>query len=144
MVRVIYLLTVADRAYRRELIAASLAGRPWTHKGKRRRVTDRDMVDLAQKLHGWTESVYRFGCAFIHLSGFHDYRQRDPLAQLAVEEREALLRHMRSYHGGPSSDRPTFQEIARYLPAVFMKVSANLECYLQHLEKGGSIDDDGA
>jgi hypothetical protein len=46
------------------------------------------MVDLAQILQGWTRSVYKFGCAFIHLSSLHDYNERDPLSQLPAEEKE--------------------------------------------------------
>jgi hypothetical protein len=139
MVRVIYLLAITDVPYRAKLIADSVNGQPWTQKGKKSRITDREMVDLAQKLHGWTESVYRFGCAFIHLSAFHDYRHRDPLSQLGEAERAAILHHMRVYHGGPMSSSPTFQELAFFLPSVFEKVSANLECYLKDLENSRGL-----
>ena len=53
------------------LVREGLAGRV---------ITDKEMVELAQELQGWTESVYKFGCAFIHLSGLHDYNSRDPLS----------------------------------------------------------------
>lgn len=140
MVRVIYLLSIPDRTYRNKLVAASVQGRRWTHEGKRSRITDLEMVDRADRLKGWTASVYRFGCAFIHLSSFHDYRHRDPLAQLSSGEHAAILRHMRSYHGGPSSDSPTFDELAQFLPAVFEKIFANLECYLKELENDGDLE----
>jgi hypothetical protein len=82
MVRVVYLLTIPDMILRDELIKASVEGNQWeltTTKGKKRRVTDKEMVELANHLQGWTRSVYRFGCAFIHLSNFHDYQDRDPM-----------------------------------------------------------------
>src|SRR5438094_8355770 len=65
MVRVIYLLSIADKPYRQQLIDASANGEKWTAKGKKACITDREMVELAQSLHGWTRSVYKFGCAFL-------------------------------------------------------------------------------
>ena len=91
MVRVIYLLSVTDRVRRAQLITAAASGKSW--KGaKSGRVTDREMVELAQELHGWTGSVYRFGCAFIHLSSYHDYKSRDPIEGLDAQERSDLLK----------------------------------------------------
>lgn len=51
------------------------------------------MVDIAQKLQGWTQSVYKFGCTSIHLSGLHDYKDGAPLALLSQEDR--TLQHLR-------------------------------------------------
>ena len=99
MVRVIFLISIADKTYRDQLLDASVNGEKWTIEGKSARVTDRQMVDLAQSLQGWTQSVYKFGCAFIHLSNFHDYGQRDPLSTLSSDEKANLLRHMRYYNG---------------------------------------------
>src|SRR5262249_40018997 len=76
MVRVIFLLSIGDRPYRQQLIDGSVNGEKWTVKGKKACITDREMVELAQTLQGWTQSVYKFGCAFIHLSSFHDYQHR--------------------------------------------------------------------
>lgn len=134
MIRVIFLLAQNDMAYRNELIEASVSGKKWTATGSRRTITDREMVELANKLHGWTRSVYQFGCGFIHLSNLHDYRNRDPLAQITREEREAILEHLRNYHGGPSNLSPTFDDIVPLLPKVFEKIADNLECYLRQIE----------
>ena len=138
MVRVMYLLSVRDRHQRSALLAASIAGERW--RDDRGIVTDRRMVELADSLHGWAKSVYDFGCAFIHLSSFHDYETRNPLELVTSDEREAILRHMRNYHHGPQSDHPTFEELASYLPAVFDKVSGNLDCYLKELESNGDLE----
>lgn len=97
------------------------------------------MVDLANKLQGWTESVYRFGCAFIHLSNFHDYNERDPMDMITDEEKKAILDHMRYYHGGPLEPNPTFKHLVVYLPQVFEKIASNLECYVKNLEEGKTI-----
>jgi len=141
MIRVIFLLSLADREYRAELIKAAINGGKWTHKDKRSRITDRDMVNVANQLRGWTESVYKFGCAFVHLSNCHDYGSRDPFLALPELERKVVLKHMRNYHGGPSQENPTFDDIVPFLPHVFDKVSGNLECYVQNLKSGeGDIE----
>jgi hypothetical protein len=135
MVRVIYLL--AQKIERRDLlIEASINGEKWSQEGSRAKVTDKEMVDLAQNLQGWTQSVYKFGCAFIHLSGLHDYSDRDPLAQLPEQERDDILQHCRYYHGGPSGPNPSFSDLIYFLPSVLEKISRNLEGYLQNLEAG--------
>lgn len=139
MVRVIYLLSVPDADYREELLKASVEGRQWTEKGGKKRITDREMVNLATKLQGWTESVYRFGCAFIHLSSFHDYKERDPMHMISADEKQAILKHMRHYHGGPIEPDPKFDDLIPYLPQVFEKISSNLEHYVRDLENGKTI-----
>ncbi len=141
MVRVIYILSKSDRAERTRLILASNEGQKWTVAGTRKRITDRDMVDIAQNLHGWTESVYSFGCAFIHLSNFHDHRHRDPMTVISSEERHAIAKHLRQYHGGPIGNNPSFQDLIPYLPMVFDKIAGNLECYLQAIEKDKELDE---
>lgn len=135
MVRVIYLLTQGPE--RRELlIDASVRGEKWSREGSRAKVTDKEMVELAQTLQGWTQSVYKFGCAFIHLSGLHDYNDRDPLAQLPAEERRDILEHSRYYHGGPEPGAERFDDLVPYLPRALEKIAGNLECYLEALENG--------
>ena len=133
MVRVIYLLT-QDSGRRKLLIEASVRGEKWSKEGARARVTDKEMVDISQALEGWTQSVYKFGCAFIHLSGLHDYNDRDPLAQLPDDERRAILEHCRYYHGGPIQGADRFSDLVPYLPRVLEKIAANLECCLLDLE----------
>ena len=139
MIRTIYLLSIQDRAERQRLIDASVNGAPWTVNGKKGRISDKDMAGRAGQFQGWTASVYKFGCAFIHLSAFHDYSDRDPFRSLPDEERQEILGHMRSYHGGPIEVDPSFADISRHFPAVFDKVSGNLECYLKSLENNEDI-----
>lgn len=136
LIRVVYLLSISDLIVRHQLIEQTLANQPWSVKnqnGKKKKITDREMVELASELFGWTQSVYRFGCAFIHLSGLHG--ESNPLSKLNNEDRMNILMYMRQYHGGPVSDDPTLEEFGNYLPKVLEKISGNLECYLKHLEK---------
>ncbi|WP_248767828.1 hypothetical protein [Pseudomonas sp. MWU12-2345] len=136
MIRVVYLLN-QEPSRRMALIEASVKGTQWRHISGRGRVTDHEMVDLAQQLQGWTGSVYKFGCAFIHLSNLHDYNDRDPMRQISVEDRESILVHCRHYHGGPAHS--DFPHLLPYLPRVLEKISGNLECYLEQLQAGGHI-----
>lgn len=143
MIRVIYLLQIIDPVERRRLIQCTFRGEKWrvsTSKGKSRDVTDREMIDLAQQLQGWTRSVYRFGCAFVHLSDFHNHLTQNPFQKLSEEDKQDILSHMRYYHGGPLHDNPDMKEISEYLPQVFDKIADNLMCYLEQLERGETDD----
>ena len=142
MVRVIYLLN-QSLEQREDLIDASVCGKRWkktTTKGRTTYITDSDMVAIATGLQGWTQSVYKFGCAFIHLSNLHDYSDRDPLAELPENERADIIQHCRTYHRGPETDEPSFADFAVYIPRILDKISRNLECYLSYLEKGDELD----
>jgi hypothetical protein len=138
-VRVIYLLAQSEPR-RTNLIEASVSGVRWKKENSKSPVTDKEMVDLGRKLQGWCQSVYKFGCAFIHLSNMHDYNDRDPLALVSTEDREEILEHCRAYHGGPNNASPTFSDLIPYLPKAFYKVSANLDFYLKSLEEGDSLE----
>ena len=145
MVRVIYLLSVKELDERQRLIGSTLHGERWriqTPKGKWRDVTDREMVDFAQQLQGWTQSVYRFGCSFVHLSDFHNHLAENPFDKLAESERQDILSYMRYYHGHTRSDNLDMTELALYVPQIFEKISANLECYLEQLEQDKTLDED--
>jgi len=144
LIRVLYLLSVVDLEERKRLMACTISGERWsvlTPKSKMAVVTDAIMVEAAEKFEGWARSVYKFGCAFIHLSNFHGYNSQNPLNSISEEEKADLLRHMRYYHGGPESDNPTFHELARYFPRIFGKIKGNLECYLESLSKNSYPED---
>lgn len=138
-VRVIYLLA-QEVPRRTELIEASVSGLRWTKSNSKSPVTDKEMIDLGNSLQGWCRSVYRFGCAFIHLSNMHDYNDRDPLTLISSEDRDEIIGHCRAYHGGPHTEPPRFVDLVPYLPKAFNKVSANLDCYLESLEKGDTLE----
>ena len=140
MVRCIFLLSVADRRYRERLIHDSVVGKPWRSKDGKSTITDRKMVDLSSKLHGWAGNVYAFGCAFIHLSSFHDYSVRDPLGSLTPHDHENISRYLHEYHGIVINGNTKFLDIEFALPAVFEKISANLECYVRDLEADSDLE----
>ncbi len=134
MVRCIFLLSVADRQYRARLIEDSVNGNPWRARNGKRKVTDRDMVELASSLHGWTRSVYDFGCAFIHLSAFHDRLARDPFDALSQAERSIIGDHLYHYHCVTVGPETKLRDIEAVLPRVFDKIHSNLECYIEQIE----------
>ena len=140
LVRVLYLLSIRDKAYRQKLIDDTVAGKRWRRRDSKAYVTDREMVDAANRMHGWAESVYRFGCAFIHLSKLHDYHTTDPFLALPAEERAQLLDHLRRYHGGPDGGAPIFADIVPYLPRVLDKISSNLKVYIADLSKQKNLE----
>ncbi|HBC3474072.1 TPA: hypothetical protein KDY89_004183 [Vibrio parahaemolyticus] len=143
LIRVLYLLSISDLEERSRLMVCTVNGERWkvtTPKGKEAAVTDAMMVEISQQFAGWARSVYKFGCAFIHLSNFHGYNASNPLETISDEEKKDILDHMRHYHGGPQSDNPTFQELADYFPRVFEKIKDNLECYLDNLAEEAPID----
>jgi len=138
MVRAIYLLHLQDNKERLRLMSETIDGHKWTtktKKGKYRKITDKELVEISQNLQGWTRYVYRFGCAFIHLSEFHNHSKKNPFESLNSEEKQDVLSYLRHYHGVPPNDELNMRELSRYLPGVFQKISSNLECYLADIEK---------
>ncbi|WP_058048829.1 hypothetical protein [Janthinobacterium sp. Ant5-2-1] len=132
MVRVIFLLAQPSHI-RTQLIADSVNGKKW--KVGRQIVTDRNMVDLAQQLQGWTASVYKFGCAFIHLSALHDYNVRDLLQLLPAAERDDILDHCRRYHGGPVLSNAGFMDLVRVKTLLVWSVRTRVRVALMNLSE---------
>lgn len=135
MVRVIFLTNTNNPEFRDTLIQQTHNGERWRELDGRGIITDRVMVDLADQLNGWTASVYKFGCAFIHLSNYHDYQHTDPFAQLSHEERNDIKHHLNHYHGFPMDREVTMESVSMYLPMVFDKIHDNLERNIKELEE---------
>lgn len=131
---IIYLLQIEDLTTRNELIAQTLSGQKWKVRGSQ--ITDKQMVELADRLNGWTQSVYKFGCGIIYLSVLHDYASEDPFEKLERHETENIKQHLNHYHGFPLTSALTMSTVNPFLPMVFDKISGNLECDLKHLEDG--------
>ncbi len=143
LVRVIFILSMENLAERNAMINTFLNERRMvvtTAKNKSRKVTDREMVDLAQNLHGWTKSVYSFGCSFIHLSKAHDHSNDDPVNKITESEKAQIVNHLLHYHGGTITEDFTFSELLPYLPNVLDKISGNLKCYLDDLANEKQLD----
>ncbi len=135
LVRTVFLLS-KDLIIREHFIDQTLHNTKWTYPNSRTIVTDRQMVDLANTLHGWTNSVYKLGCAFIHLSPLVDYRNGNPFQQLPQNEVDDIKQHLHNYHSFNLADDLNMDTISPYLLRVLDKVSSNLECYVVHLENG--------
>lgn len=142
LVRTIFLLS-KDLSLRDHFINQTLQNTKWTLPNSKAVVTDRQMVNLADTLHGWTNSVYKLGCAFIHLSPMADYKNTNPFQQLPQNEITDIKKHLNNYHGFNLSVELNMTTIRMYLPMVLEKVSNNLEYYIVCLEKNrvGSIVD---
>lgn len=137
MIRVIYLLELADPSERRRLILDSIEGRHWsrpTPKGKAVRITDREMAELALKRHTWVRQVYQFGCNLIHLSDWHGYQTADPTKNMTPDDRASVLEEIERVHAKRFSEL-TFTALLEHAPFAIEKIADNLECYLKDLEK---------
>jgi len=133
MVRVIYLLD-KDLNTRKYLINQTLNNEKWTIPNSRSKITDRQMVDLADNFHGWSNSVYKLGCAFIHLSPLMDYYNTNPFDYLDIKENLDIIQHLNRYHNFPINYDLNMTNIIPLLIPVFNKVSDNLEYYITELE----------
>jgi hypothetical protein len=138
LIRCIFVLAIKDLSYRSGLVSDAVNGRKWRRVDGKGSVTDREMVELSNQLHGWTQSVYSFGCAFIHLSQFHDYEDRNPLSTLDSSELAAINHHLSYYHGVTVNKETRLHDIAHVLPAVFEKIAGNLKYYVDELESGSA------
>lgn len=133
LVRAIFLLS-KDLSTRQHFMSQTLQNIKWTIPNSRTVVTDRNMVDLTDRLHGWTNSVYKLGCAFIHLSPMANYKNSNPFQQLGQAEIADIKQHLHNYHGFELNDELNMDTVSPYLLRVLDKVSSNLECYIEYLE----------
>jgi hypothetical protein len=134
MVRVIYLLSCPEDR-RATLIKNTLDGAKWN-------VTDRAMVDYSNQYWGWTQFVYKFGCAFIHLSQFHEYLTEDPFSKISDADKQAIIGYLHQYHEFPMDGDLTALTLEPYLLKVFEKVSDNMLYELEKLERGCDLETD--
>jgi len=91
------------------------------------------MVDLANNLNGWTEYVYKFGCAYIHLSNLHSFTSQDLFDGLSDDEKGDIRLYIKNYHGSVIGETLATSSFVHMIPSVFEKISNNLECYLKEL-----------
>jgi len=143
MIRAIYLLTISNISEREKLIIKTLTGEKWKRinkNGKNESITDKNMVEIADSLNGWTLSVYKFGCSFIHLSEFHNYNSVNPFSLLSEAEKKDIVSHINNYHCASLNSNSSLEDIIPYLPGVMEKIRSNLGCYLDDLKKGNKIE----
>lgn len=130
MIRVIF-LSHQSLSEKNHLINQTLSDEPWRYKGTNTKVTDRDMVNLSNRIiDGWVNAVYTFGCAFIHLSSFHDYATNDPFLKMKPSDIAVIKGFLNNYHNFPMTEELNMKSIRPYLPLVFKKIKGNLVCEL--------------
>lgn len=133
MVRCIYLLH-QSQLERERLAIMTITGARWRDINNRI-ITDRQMVELAEELQGWTNSVYKFGCGFIHLSNYHDPENHDPFLHLPEQEQQNIKHFMKQYHNFDFNEELNFENVKPYLHKVFIKIYDNLKCYVSELNE---------
>jgi hypothetical protein len=135
MVRTIFLLEKSDLDIRNHYMSQTLNNRKWTFPNSRALVTDRHMVELSNNLYGWSLSVYKLGCAFIHLSPMSNYTNENPFSYLPDVEVQDIKQHLHHYHNFSLEEELNMETIIPYLQKVFTKVADNLEYNIKLLEE---------
>lgn len=141
MVRVMFLLSISDLNLREHFINQTLEGIKWSYPNTKKVVTDKQMVDLADKFYGWPFFVYKLGCAFIHLSAMVYYKNSNPFLLLSVSERNDITRFLHQYHSFLLELELNLENIIPYLDKVFNKVSSNLACYIEDLRQNKLLEE---
>ncbi len=136
LIRISYLwLPETPVAVANSLIEKSVRGEIWkvvNHNGKEVKLSDRDMLNLANHLGGWEQYIYSFGCKLIHLSDYHLYWDSDPFDSISQSDKEMIVSYLKSYHQYPKSDID-FHDLIDYLPKIMEKLSSNVAFYIEEL-----------
>jgi hypothetical protein len=142
-IRVMYLGRISDISERERLMNLTLSGEKWTAltaNGKLKQITDKDLVNKATELKGYIHYVYKFGCGFIHLSDFHNYKNINPFKKLDYSEQFDIVFYLNQYHGFPREIELTVKNITPLIPNIFEKISTNLTCYFNTILKNEMIE----
>lgn len=140
MVRVMFLLSIRDIGLREHYINQTLNGDRWVNPNTGAPITDNSMVRLAKRLHGWSNYVYKLGCAFVHLSAMAYYKDSNPFLLLSDNEREDIVFYLHQYHCYPLDCELNMATITPYLGKVFEKISSNLGYYVDELRQGKELE----
>jgi len=106
-------------------------GQRW--KGEKGIVTDRKMVEYVANtlMLGWAIPIYDIGCAFIHLSPYHDWNSsNDPTRNIDNSVRQTIVEHVKSHHQKEMDVNFTFDDLISVSNDVYMKIRGNLLCEL--------------
>ena len=141
-IRVVYLGRISDIDERKRLIQLTLSVEKWTEltpKNKLRKVYDKNLIDKAIELEGYIHYVYKFGCRFIHLSNFHNYKTTNPFNKLNETENSDVKKYLSQYHSYPLNQELSVENLRDYIPNIFEKISSNLTCYFDQILNDGTI-----
>jgi hypothetical protein len=67
---------------------------------------------------GWVDPIYDIGCAFIHLSSYHDYANLNPIRNLSNAQRKTIVEHVESHHKIRLNIDFGFNELVEVAPLV--------------------------
>ncbi len=135
-IRIMYLGRIPNIPERERLMALTLEGKKWnmlTENNKSKQITDKDMIEKANELKGYIHYVYKFGCAFIHLSDFQNYQTKNPFLKLEYNEEFDIKLYLYQYHGYPMDADLTVENISILIPDIFKKISENMACYFNDI-----------
>ena len=135
MVRTIYILGISDTEYRDKLMTSFAEGKKWKRKDGKSFVTDKEMVDFSDTLHGYTHLVYQFGCSFVHLSNLQNWLDDDVSANLSIDTKHNIVKYINQYHCAGLGVDFSFTDIVLFIPDIFKKIHGNLECYVKQIEE---------
>lgn len=141
--RIIYLGRLNSLGERERLIRLTFNDKKWnalTENNKMKIITDKDMIDIASEVKGYVQYLYRFGCGFIHLSNYHNYKTDNPFDKLKLNEQIDIKFYLHQYHGYPIETNLTVESMEDLIPNIFDKISQNMLYYNEQLLKNESID----
>ena len=142
-IRIIYLGRLSDFIDRERLMQQTLNDEKWTlltSNNKWRQITDRDMIEKSTQIKGYIKYVYKFGCAFIHLSNFHNYKEENPFNKLNSFEKNDVKKYLNQYHSFPIENELTVENISNYVICIFDKISGNMSCYYDEILQNKMIE----
>ena len=131
-IKVVYLLTLKDKAMREGLCKRTLENKKWN-------LAECELVNITDKLIGWTKLTYKFGCAFIHLSGHHGHLAKHPFCGYSQDDRRTISEYMETYHQFQITENTHISDIEQKYNAILMKIHSNLKNYVEKLRSGESI-----
>jgi len=91
--------------------------------------TDSNMVKSMSRSLGWTEHIYEFCCAFVHLSPYHDWASDDTIPNLTQDKRHLIVNAIRSQQYDPTlviDENFGFTDLILFAPHIFNKLRDNL------------------
>jgi len=97
--------------------------------GEKWSMRDADMIARMSQSIGWTEHIYKFCNAFIHLSPFHDWATSSQIPNLTQQTRQFIAKDINAQQYDKSvtiSENFGFEELIHFAPHIFEKLRSNL------------------
>jgi len=139
LMRFCYLESLEDDEEKDLLINQFLDGKRWElEKGF---VTDRKMVEHMTNtlMLGWALHIYDIGCAFVHLSPYHDWAINEPTRNLTIEQRQNIASNVNEHvrcglykkYNKTMKESFDFNDLVEISEDVFCKLKDNLRYELK-------------